>query len=135
MDDVLMIIFNKLMEDPFISEHASGRIKFYDYPETGEVDAPYIVIDPLDAPMPADFADNTWLTHDYMFQIDVWSKDRQLTRQLSFKIMETLWGINFTQYGGSGDEWDRETGIFRQARRFRGKIYRELIEGEENINA
>lgn len=134
-EDVINSLYNKLIEDPFIAEHATGRIKFYEYPDTGEVSAPFIIIDPLDVPLPGDYADDTWLTYDYIYQVDVWSKDRQLTRQLSFKVAEILWGLNFGNYGGSGDEWDRDTGIFRQARRFRGKVYRNLIEGEEEINA
>lgn len=131
-DDFLTIIYNRLIKDPFIEEKAGGRIKYYEYPATGEVDGAYIILDPLDAPLPSDFADNNWLSHDYIFQVDVWSKDRQLTRQLSFKVAEALWESNFYQTGGSGDEWDRPTGIFRQYRRFRGKIYRkDLLEGEE----
>lgn len=134
-EDVLMLIHNKLMEDPFVLENAAGRIKFYEYPATGEVTAPYIVIDPLDAPMPSDFADDTWLTLDYLLQIDVWATDRQLARQLSFKVIEVMWTLNFGQSGGTGDDWDKDTGIFSLQRRFRGKIYRNIIEGEENINA
>jgi hypothetical protein len=123
-DDVLMIIYNKLLEDPFIAEHARGRIKFYEYPETGDVTRPYIVIDPLDVPLPSDYADDDWLTLDYMLQIDVWTKDRTLTRQLSYQTAEVLWDIGLRNYGGGVDEWDKDSGIFRQARRFRTKRYK-----------
>lgn len=134
-EDILMMVHNKLMEDPYIEEHAGGRIKFYDYPETGEVNAPYIVIDPLDVPTPSDFADGTWLTYDHLLQIDVWAKDRHVAKQLSLRVTEAMWSMNFGPFGGSGSDWDKATGIFSQQRRFRGKTYRELIKGEEHINA
>jgi len=121
------LIYNALIANETIAEKADGRIKYYEYPETGDVSQPHIVIDPLDAPLPADYADNTWLTWDYLFQLDVWTKDRQLTNTLMKEVNKTLWDIGFHQSGGTGDEWDKDTGIFRQAKRFRGKIYRKQL--------
>ncbi|WP_302622742.1 hypothetical protein, partial [Salmonella enterica] len=85
---------------------------------------------PLDAPKPNDYADNKWLTNDYMVQIDVWTKDRHLTRDLSTEITQTMWNLNFGQYGGGTNEWDENTGIFREARRYRGKRYSKHFKGE-----
>ncbi|WP_336866390.1 tail completion protein gp17 [Peribacillus frigoritolerans] len=125
--DVLGMIYDALMADPSIKETANGRIKFYEFPETGEVTAPFIIIDPLDVPLPQGFADDTWLTYDYLFQIDVWSKKRTTTRELSGKIRHVMWKLGFSQ--GSGvDEWDKGTGIFRDARRYRGKLYRDYLD-------
>ncbi|WP_339201705.1 DUF3168 domain-containing protein [Peribacillus sp. FSL P2-0133] len=125
--DVLGMIYDALMADPYIKETANGRIKFYEFPETGEVKAPFIIIDPLDVPLPQDFADNTWLTYDCLFQIDVWSKKRTATRELSEQICLVMWNVGFFQ--GSGvDEWDKDTGTFRDARRYRGKIYRDDLD-------
>ncbi|WP_340373296.1 DUF3168 domain-containing protein [Peribacillus sp. FSL E2-0218] len=122
--DVLEIIYDVLMADPSIKETVDGRIKFYEFPETGDVTAPFIIIDPLDVPLPKDFADNTWLTYECLLQIDVWSKKRATTRELSGQIRDAMWKFGFSQ--GSGvDEWDKGTGIFRDARRYRGKIYRD----------
>ena len=84
--DVLGMIYHALMANPTIKEKAYGRIKFYEFPETGEVKAPFIIIDPLDVPIPKDYADNTWLAYDCLLQIDVWSKKRTATRELSEKI-------------------------------------------------
>ncbi|MFF2457622.1 DUF3168 domain-containing protein [Peribacillus simplex] len=125
--DVLGMIYDVLMADPSIKETANGSIKFYEFPETGEVKAPFIIIDPLDVPIPQDFADNTWLTHDCLLQIDVWSKKRTTTRELSGQIRQVMWNVGFSQ--GSGvDEWDKGTGIFRDARRYRGKLYRDDLD-------
>jgi hypothetical protein len=121
--DVLGMIYDALMANPSIKKTVDERIKFYEFPETGEVTAPFIIIDPLDVPTPQDFADNTWLTYDCLFQIDVWSKKRTTTRELSGQIRDVMWNLGFSQ--GSGvDEWDKSTGIFRDARRYRGKLYR-----------
>lgn len=121
------VIYNALIASETIAEEAKGRIKYYEYPETGDVSGAYIIIDPLDAPLSADYADNTWLTWDCMYQIDVWTKDRKLTDSLMQEVHKALWNIGFHQSGGGADEWDKDTEIFRQAKRFRGKFYRRQL--------
>lgn len=128
--DELTLIYEEIIKNPFISQEVSGRIKYYEYPDTGEVDKPYIVIDPLDAPLPGIYADDQPLMNDYMVQIDVWSLNRQTTRKLSSEIEDVMWELGFGQYGGGANDWDKATGIFREARRYRGKIYKENIKGE-----
>lgn len=120
--DVEMIIYNALRMDPYIEEQASGRIKFYEYPESGSLEEPFIIIDPIDIPKPADLADDTWLTYDCLYQIEVWTKDRSITKTLGEKVHQVLWKLGFKQNGGLSEY---ESGIFRDARRFRGKLYRE----------
>ncbi|MGG0284126.1 hypothetical protein ABEY41_03145 [Peribacillus butanolivorans] len=125
--DVLGMVYNALIADPYIKEKAFGRIKFYEFPVTGDVTAPYIIIDPLDVPLPKDFADDTWLTYDCLYQIEVWSKNRTNTRELSEQIGKVMWNFGFPQ-GTGVDEWDEDTGIFRDARRYRGKLYRDDLD-------
>ncbi|WP_182101824.1 hypothetical protein [Niallia taxi] len=120
--DVEMIIYNALLMDPYIEEQASSRIKFYKYPESESLEEPFIIIDPIDIPKPADLADDTWLTYDCLYQIEVWTKDRSITKTLGEKVHQVLWKLGFKQNGGLS-EYD--SGIFRDARRFRGKLYRE----------
>ncbi len=120
--DVLAIIYNALIADEFIAKEAAGRIKYYEYPESGEVDKPYIIIDPLDIPKPSDFADDTWLTYDCLYQIEVWTKNRATTVTLGEKVHNVLWKLGFRQTGGLSQY---DSGIFRDARRFSGKLYRE----------
>ncbi|AXN40669.1 DUF3168 domain-containing protein [Peribacillus butanolivorans] len=124
--DVLGMIYNAFIADPYIKEKASGRIKYYEFPGTGDVTAPYIIIDPLDVPLPKDFADDTWLTYDCLYQIEVWSKNRTNTRELSKQIGKVMWNFGFHQ--GTANEWDEETGIYRDARRYRGKLYRDDLD-------
>jgi len=108
----------------YIKEQTGNRIKFYEYPPTGDVDKPYIIIEPLATPKPSDFADNTWLKYDFLIQIEVWTLSRQTTRLLTNEIRELMWNkLGFHQTDGI-DEWDKETGIFRQALRFRSTLYR-----------
>lgn len=132
--DILEIIYDELIKDNFIKSKThiedsedDHRIKYYEYPETGEVDKPFIIIDPLDTPMPDDYGDNIPLTLDYMVQIDVWSLSRLETLHLANRISEVL-----RESLGSGEipgpnEYDKDTGIFRIAKRYRGKLYRENI--------
>lgn len=124
------VIYEALIANESIKEQAYGRIKFYEYPETGDVSGPHIIIDPLSPPSAADYADNTWLTWDYLFQLDVWSKSRKTSDSLMKEVQEVLWEAGFSDAGSGMDEWDKSTGIFRQVKRFEGKIYREQIKGE-----
>lgn len=121
--DVMTIIYNAMMADDYIKNKATGRIKFYEYPETGDVINPYIVIDPLGPPLPTDYADNTPLTDDYIFQIDVWTKDRLITKELAKQVSKTMRSLGYGYFAGGVDDYDKETGIFRDARRYRGKAY------------
>jgi len=126
--DMMMVIYNALIADEYIKQQAFGRIKFYEYPETGSVTHPYIVIDPLGPPLPDDYADNEPLTDEYLYQIDVWTKNRLVTKELAKRIKKVMRELGFGYFAGAVDEYDKETGIFRDARRYRGKFYTEEVE-------
>lgn len=128
MRDVMTEIGNALLADPFIREQASGRIKLYEYPATGDVTGPYIVIAPIGPPVSADYGDDEPITEEYLFQIDVWTKNRMLTKELAKRVQKVMRGSGYRLYGGSVDERDKDTGIYRDARRYRGKEYDEEVE-------
>lgn len=127
--DILDTAYKALIEDDFIKEQTYDetledyRIKFYEYPETGDVDNPYIVIDPIDSPTPTLYADNQWIRIDVLLQIDVWSPDRKLTDAVADKVRDVMWDkFGFPQTAGP-KEYDK--GVYRDARRYRGTLYRE----------
>lgn len=124
-------IYEALMSDDFIASEAAGRIKYYKFPPTGDITAPYIVIDPLTPGQASDFADNTWLTDDYLYQIDVMTLNRMRTKELAKRVRKVLDVIGLREHKSGVDEWDEDTGIFRIARRYSGKKYNENIE-EDN---
>lgn len=122
---MLEIVYQALIDDDYIKSKADRNIKYYEYPKVDEIDNPKIIIDPLDGSIPKDFADNTWTTLDFQLQIDVWSKSRQDTQNLADKIRSIMWNeLGFHQNDGT-NEYDSDTEIFRNARRYRGKLYRE----------
>ena len=55
-------------------------------PRLVTVDKAYIIIDPLQPPMPDDYADNDWLTEEHLIQIDIWSKSREEKDKLGERI-------------------------------------------------
>ncbi len=125
-------IYNALVADNYIPEKTKFkneddeydyRIYFYEYPEAKDIKETHIIIDPISAPVPAVFADDKWLTDDYMFQIDVWSKDMTERDAIAIKIRHLMWDLNFRQTDGM-DEYDNDYDVFRDARRYRGKAYR-----------
>lgn len=122
-------IYDSLTKNDVIKDLVGKRIKFYEYPEVNDMKETHIIIDPLDAPKPDDYADNKWLTDDYLFQIDVWSKDMEERNLIANTIREVLWNkLNIRQFGGNGiDEYDKEHDVFRDARQYRGKKYIEEL--------
>lgn len=123
MKDVLDIIADVLEDDNFIQEKAYGRIKLYEYPEVDEVHDPKIIISPVDSETPADYADNVWMTYDSLLQIEVWTTNRKDCKDIADRIRDIMWDeLGFHQKAGP-KEYD--SGVFRDARRYRGKIYRE----------
>ena len=123
--DILTIIYDELIADQEIASQAAGKIKFYDFPDSMSMDnGPYIIIEPMDVPLPRDFADDQYLKYDVFVAIETWSKNRSLTKDIADKIETILWSLGLVQNGGL-DEYDE--GIFRDVRRYRGKLYRDEI--------
>lgn len=125
--DMLTVLYNKLIEDDYIKTQTTGRIKFYVYPESASLIDPHIVIDPLDAPNPGDYADDKPMTDSYLFQVDVWTKDRLITKELAKRVQNQLFSMGLRRGFGGADDYDKETGIYRDARRYRAKVYTDEI--------
>ncbi|WP_432352661.1 hypothetical protein [Sporosarcina sp. A2] len=119
--DMMDVIYNELMADEYIKQQASGRIKFYDYPQAADVVNPYIVIDPLSPPLPSDYGDDEPLYDEYLYQIDVWTKNRLITKELARRIGQVMKSLGYGYFGGAADEYDKDSGVFRDARRYKGK--------------
>lgn len=123
--DALNRIYEALSSDALIASKVETRIKYYTYPETGDVTKPYIVIDPLMTPSPGDYADNKWLTKTHLIQIDVWAKTRADKDLLGNQIEIVMEKVGFYQSGSGVDEYDKDVQIYRDGRRYLGKFYRD----------
>lgn len=126
--DIMMKLYDVLMADEYINQQAAGRIKFFEYPATASVTQPFIIIDSLGPPLDTDYADDNPLAEEYMYQVDVWTKNRNTTKELARRVKQALRKNGFYYYAGGVDEYDQATKIYRDARRFRIKVYSEDIE-------
>lgn len=131
--DALMKMYNALIADKYIREQtlvpgygsSEHRIKFYEYPENGNIDGPIIIIDPLGPPLDAEYGDDDPIIEEYLYQIDVWTKKRLVTKELAQRVKDVLRREGFYYYSGGIDEYDN--GIYRDARRVRGKFYTKTL--------
>jgi len=127
--DLLETTYNALKSDPFISAEVGNRFKYYEYPATGDISGPIIVMEEVGPEMPGDFADNDWLTEDYMVHIEVWTQGvggRTKRDAIAKRIKRVMWNkLGFYQASGMDPEWDKDTNTYRDARRYRGKAYRD----------
>ncbi|MGD6873017.1 hypothetical protein ACQCU1_12640 [Sutcliffiella horikoshii] len=120
--DILDAVYQVLKVDPYISEQIENRIKFYEYPESGAVDRPYMVLEEVQPSQPSTFADGTWLTLDIHLHVEIWSPNRTITRLLAERVQNLVWKkFKIGQRGGL-PEYDN--GVYRDARRYQGLIYR-----------
>ena len=128
--DVLETVYDALTADPFIKKEVGKRIKYYEYPNTTQPVGPTIVLEEVDAPRPGDYADNQWLTDDYYVHIEVWVKgDRKKRDAIGARIRKIMWDkLGFRHASSMKPEWDKDTNTFRDARRYRGKSYREDLD-------
>lgn len=117
-NDVLNNIYQALIANPTIVNKVGNRIKYYEYPETADVTNPYIIIDPLDAPIPSVAGDNVWLVEEQIIQVDVWTKSRADKLLLGSLIREIMQSINYAQIGSGVDEYDSDVKIYRDGRRY-----------------
>ena len=86
---------------------------------TGEVDKPFIIIDPLATPRVVGTADDERIVYEYLYQIDVWTKSLSDTQTIMKTTSDVLWNMGFMESSGI-DEYD--SGIYRQAKRFVGQF-------------
>lgn len=126
-DDGLLLVENILRQDETIkqytySERDGLRIKFNKYPETGDVDGTFIVLESILNGKPSNYADDTWLTFDYLLHVEVWSKTRAENKIVANKIRDLLWAeLKFKQ---DDDHEEFDLGIYRDARRYKGVLHR-----------
>lgn len=124
---MLYKVYDALNTSDLIKEKVGKQIKFYKYPSTDNMQGVYIVIDPIDVPKPGDYADNKWLTDEYFYQIEVWSMNLFDTQAVAKEVRNVMWNeLGFAQLIPGLDEFDEDTGIYRDARRYRGKEYVEI---------
>ncbi|MED3976773.1 hypothetical protein [Priestia megaterium] len=124
---MLYKVYDALNTSDLIKEKVGKQIKFYKYPSTDNMQGVYIVIDPIDVPKPGDYADNKWLTDEYFYQIEVWSMNLFDTQAVAKEVRNIMWNqLGFAQLIPGLDEFDEDTGIYRDARRYRGKEYVEI---------
>lgn len=127
MTDGLMVIYNQLISNELIVSLCADRIKFYEYPETGDTSKPFIVIDPLDVPVPTVYASNENHANEYLYQIDVESTNRLQVKEIQAEIKKELKKLGFGQLKDGLDEYFKETKRFVDARRYRGLIKEEVL--------
>ena len=130
--DILETVYNALKSDSLINKEVGNRIKYYEYPAAGDISGPTIVLEEVDAPRPSDYADNEWLTEDYFVHIEVWIKGsggRKKRDTIANQIRNIMWKkLGFAQASSMQPEWDKDTNTYRDARRYRGKAYREDLD-------
>jgi hypothetical protein len=127
MTDGLMVIYNQLISNEMIVSLCEDRIKFYEYPETGDTSKPFIVIDPLDVPVPTVYASNENHANEYLYQIDVESMNRLQVKKIQAEIKKELKKLGFGQLKDGLDEYFKETKRFVDARRYQGLIKEEVL--------
>jgi len=126
-DDVLDMVYNILRNDDLIKEYCTSerdglRIKYFKYPETADMNGNWIVLEPLLNELPSNFADETWVTYDYLLHVEVWSKNRESNRIIATRVRDLLWDKLKFRENDNIDEMD--LGIYRDARRYKGVLHR-----------
>lgn len=131
IDDGLMLFYNLFKDDELIKKYCTSerdglKVRFFEYPETADMSGNWIVLESIINELPSNFADNKWLTYDYLLHVEVWSRDRSKNRMLASHIRNIVNGAyGFTQ-DDDIDEYD--LGIYRDARRYKGTLYRSDLE-------
>lgn len=125
IQDMLMKIYNALIANSYIEKHAANRIKFYEYPETGDKSGAFITLRPLSPQENAYFASDQAMAIHFWYQIDCESVDRTEVKMLQWHIKNEMKKLGFTQTSDGLDEYFKETKRFVDARRYVGnsKIY------------
>ncbi|NVS21086.1 DUF3168 domain-containing protein [Listeria monocytogenes] len=124
MIDILNIIYTTLSKNDIIHTNCEERIKYYDFPSTGDSNKTFLLIIPLDVPVPTNFSSNEAMWEDFLVQIDVQSDDRLTVKQIQEEVRKEMKQIGFGQLAGGLDEYFPETGRFVDARKYSGLPYK-----------
>ena len=125
MRDVLMDVYNALIKNEVISSKCSGRIKFYNYPESGDTKKDFMIITPMDPPEDAIHGSNDNLGEIYFYQIDVQSNDRTTPKLIQNEVKKELRKLGFVKTSGGLDEYFEKTKKYVDARRYIACIFKE----------
>ncbi|EAG3693482.1 DUF3168 domain-containing protein [Listeria monocytogenes] len=124
MIDILNIIYTTLSKNDIIHTTCEERIKYYDFPSTGDSNKTFLLIIPLDVPVPTNFSSNEAVWEDFLVQIDVQSDNRLTAKQIQEEVRKEMKRIGFGQLAGGLDEYFPETGRFVDARKYSGLPYK-----------
>ncbi|EIM4495854.1 DUF3168 domain-containing protein [Listeria monocytogenes] len=124
MIDILNIIYTTLSKNDIIHTTCEERIKYYDLPSTGDSNKTFLLIIPLDVPVPTNFSSNEAMWEDFLVQIDVQSDNRLIVKQIQEEVRKEMKQIGFGQLAGGLDEYFPETGRFVDARKYSGLPYK-----------
>ncbi|ECB9551382.1 DUF3168 domain-containing protein [Listeria monocytogenes] len=124
MIDILNVIYTTLSKNDIIHTTCEERIKYYDFPGTGDSNKTFLLIIPLDVPVPTNFSSNEAMWEDFLVQIDVQSDDRLTVKQIQEEVRKEMKQIGFGQLAGGLDEYFPETGQFVDARKYSGLPYK-----------
>ncbi|EAF2033185.1 DUF3168 domain-containing protein [Listeria monocytogenes] len=124
MIDILNIIYTTLSKNDIIHTTCEERIKYYDFPSTGDSNKTFLLIIPLDVPLPTNFSSNESTWEDFLVQIDVQSDNRLTAKQIQEEVRKEMKRIGFGQLAGGLDEYFPETGRFVDARKYSGLPYK-----------
>jgi|SRR5690625_521818 len=122
--DSLDIAYQLLIGDPHLISFVGDKEKVFKWfiPEEFRDQPPIIRIHPI-SELPAEYADNEQLAWDCILQIDVWNQGD--ARGIAMEINKLMKTINFQQSTPTY-EFDEETYLIRDGRRYRGKILADL---------
>ncbi|EOU2749607.1 DUF3168 domain-containing protein [Listeria monocytogenes] len=124
MIDILNIIYTTLSKNDIIHTTCEERIKYYDFPSTGDSTKTFLLIIPSDVPSPTVYSSNTNTMEDFLVQIDVQSNDRLIVKKIQDEVRKEMKQIGFGQLAGGLDEYFPETGRFVDARKYSGLPYK-----------
>ncbi|MGY0692985.1 hypothetical protein ACW2QC_09380 [Virgibacillus sp. FSP13] len=120
----LDITYRLLTSDSGLISLVGDKSKIFKYhvPEEFRNQPPIIRISPI-SELPTEYADNQQLAWDCIVQIDVW--DYSDARKIALEINKLMKTINFQQSTPTF-EFDPDTYLMRDGRRYRGKILADL---------
>lgn len=121
MKDMLTIIYEELLQNSLINEKITAdRIGYYVYGEDKDHTKMFMIIEPLDPPVPGVSASNQEMNVQHTFQIDVQGTDRKELKVIQKQVKEVMLSLGYGQLPEGLDEWLPDVKRYVDARRYRG---------------
>lgn len=127
--NILKLIREIILADPFLKQEVGNRIYFYKPTEVADKNNSFIVLNPV-YDSPSTFASNDYHSESWLIQVDVEAYTEQKAIDITKRIRRLMWNLDLKSTSSQLDDYFKETKRYVKSRRYEGIPKNQYYKGE-----